>query len=138
MKTNKPKITLVVPVEIEVSRFADVLCCAFEGGSNYWYRIEKFVPPTEFLVRIDDKQIFKHIDYPVNPGGSLIVSNYMVCDQGERPVRRKLNLASIKKGALVMASKYPSHWANLMNENFDADTGDVFLQCCLFGEALYG
>jgi hypothetical protein len=26
----------------------------------------------------------------------------------------------------------------VLNENDDADTGDVFLQLCLFGEVVYG
>jgi hypothetical protein len=49
-----------------------------------------------------------------------------------------LDLKAIKRGALVMAKKYPREWFNLVNDNFDATTGDVFLQCCVFGETLYG
>ena len=41
-------------------------------------------------------------------------------------------------GLQVMASKYPRHFADVLNENDDAGTGDVFLQCCLFGEIIFG
>lgn len=37
-----------------------------------------------------------------------------------------------------MPVKYPRHWADVLAENDDATTGDVFLQCCLFGECIFG
>jgi len=37
-----------------------------------------------------------------------------------------------------MAEKYPRHFHNFLEENDDAETGDVFIQCCLFGEIVYG
>jgi hypothetical protein len=42
------------------------------------------------------------------------------------------------KGLQVMAEKYPVHFNNFDSDNFDAETGDVFLQCSLFGEIVYG
>lgn len=49
-----------------------------------------------------------------------------------------LNLAKIKRGLTVMAKKYPKHFADFLTENDDADTADVFLQCALLGEVVYG
>jgi hypothetical protein len=46
-------------------------------------------------------------------------------------------MAAIKSGLKVMAEKYPHHWQDFVSENDDAITGDVFLQCCLFGEIVY-
>jgi hypothetical protein len=37
-----------------------------------------------------------------------------------------------------MAQAYTRHFADFINQNDDAITGDVFLQCCLLGEVLYG
>jgi hypothetical protein len=37
-----------------------------------------------------------------------------------------------------MADKYPRHIADILSENDDATTGDVFLQLCLFGDVVYG
>jgi hypothetical protein len=37
-----------------------------------------------------------------------------------------------------MAREAPQHFADFLNENDDADTGDVFVQCCLLGEIRYG
>ena len=49
-----------------------------------------------------------------------------------------LNFTTMKQGIQIMADKYPEHFANVINENDDAETGDVFLQCCLFGEVVFG
>lgn len=48
-----------------------------------------------------------------------------------------LNLQTIKKGLTVMAKKEPHHFADFLQEQGDMNTGDVFLQCCLFGEVRY-
>ncbi len=42
------------------------------------------------------------------------------------------------KGFEVMAEKYPWHFNNFMNDNEDAETADVWFQCIVFGEIVYG
>ena len=44
----------------------------------------------------------------------------------------------ILRGLEVMADKYPNHFGDAIAGNDDATTGDVFLQCCVFGDVLYG
>jgi hypothetical protein len=127
-----------VKVSITKRRIADMLCCAFEGGSNYWYWIDKFIKPPKLEWQGDPEQVFQHLDYPLNTGGALIIS-----DKGsDEPVKSKktyrLDLESITKGIQVMAEKEPRHFADFLGEDDDATTGDVFLQCCLFGEVIYG
>lgn len=138
MKTTTTQPTVSVNVEHKVSleRISSLLCSAFEGGSNYWYQIDKFIKPETMSFRTDEGQIFRHLDYPLNEGGALIISD-IEGDLNEPPWKR-LDLEAIKKGLQIMAEKYPRHMGDFLNENDDADTGDVFLQCCLFGEAIYG
>ena len=57
---------------------------------------------------------------------------------GEENKKHKLNIDNITSGLQTMAKKYPEHFADLMSENTDNITSDVFLQCCLFGEVIYG
>jgi hypothetical protein len=45
---------------------------------------------------------------------------------------------NIESGLQVMADKYPKHFADFMSEEDDCVTADVFLQCCLFGDIIYG
>ena len=49
-----------------------------------------------------------------------------------------LNLKKIKEGLTAMAKKEPKHFADFIAEDYDQTTGDVFLQCCLFGKVIYG
>lgn len=49
-----------------------------------------------------------------------------------------LDIGKIKRGLTVMAKKEPSHFADFVGGDYDQVTGDVFVQCCLFGEVLYG
>jgi hypothetical protein len=37
-----------------------------------------------------------------------------------------------------MADQHPSHWADIMQDETDAETSDVFLQLCVLGDIVYG
>lgn len=123
-----------IKTEVEVSkkRLSDLVCTAFEGGVGYWCCIEKYVEPKEITFRSDDERIYRHIDYPLNPGGGMIVSVV------ESELLYDVNEPVLVKGLETMALKYPRHFADFLNENEDGNTADVFLQCALFGEITYG
>lgn len=126
-----------IKTEVSTQRISDTLCNAFEGGSNYWYRIEKFTKPVNFNNTPADEQRFKHLSYPLNEGGSLLISD--ANEAGEEDKRTEiLNLETIQKGVQLMASLHPRHFSDMVNDNDDATTGDVLLQLCLFGEVIYG
>lgn len=110
--------------------------------------------------------VYSHIEYPVNGGALLLVEdNDELRDLEERWDDRedpeavdappadqslvdwlkandvevwRLDMDAIKRGCDVMSTKFPRHWANFIAENEDADTGDAFVQCCLFGDLVYG
>lgn len=136
-----------VMIDVPLQRISDLLCCALEGGSNYWYHIEKFIRPAQlaFLSDADqakamkrEPQTFKHLDYPLNAGGALVISDRDRPEMGDKCRTERLDLSTVERGMTIFLSKYPRHFADFMAENEDACTGDVFLQCCLFGEAVYG
>ena len=114
-----------------------LLCNAFEGGSNYWYMIEDQHQPDNFDNVDDDWREFNHIAYPTCEGGYLMISDEQ--EAGEEDKRtEKLDLDSIRKGWRIMLEKYPHHFFDALQQNDDAITGDVFLQCCLYEELIYG
>jgi hypothetical protein len=137
-KHNQLRQSFKVTTEVEISseRVADLLCCAFEGGSNYWCVIKEKRKPWEFVFRympdLSDKPT-SYTDYPLNRGGFLMVGD----NEGDMP-DGLLDLGTIRNGLQTMADKYPRHWHDFINDNEDADTGDVFLQCCLWGEVIFG
>ncbi len=124
--------------ELTAEQVSDVLCSAFEGGSNYWYFIDKKIEPTEWQFD-SDPQRSPHLhwlyDYPLNPGGALLMSD--TTEDNEHGVMR-LDAESIQRGLNVLAENYSWHMQDILQENADADTGDALLQCCLFGEVIYG
>lgn len=121
---------ITVPVEFEDQRVTDLLTSALEGGSNYWYCIVKsksHLVGREFIV--DEPQY----------GGVLVITLF---DSHHGPIngsdRWYLDWKACERGLVVMAQKYPQHFANFVAENDDAETGDVFLQCACFGELIFG
>lgn len=112
-------------------RLQDLLCCALEGGSNYWYWIKSFNYPdneTKYSLGIE----FAHLQLPFK-GGSLTIG-----DRFDQLPDKTLDRAAIDRGLQVMLEKYPKHYADFLHEDEDADTGDVFLQCALYGEVIFG
>ena len=118
-------------------RAADLLCNAFEGGSNYWYMITEIVKPTvEAKPWGDDEYTPSYISVPFSTDGAVMIGDM----EDEDTESQRLDRAAIARGKRIMEQdeRYSHHFADVLNENDDADTGDVFLQLCLFGEVVYG
>jgi len=111
---------------------ADLLRFACDGTGDHWCRIVEYVKPPAIHFRTDNAQILRHVDYPLNEGGSLGISS----TEPDSEVFR-LNFESISSGLNAMATECPRHFADFLNDRADAITGDAFLQCCLFGELIY-
>ncbi len=136
-KGGEKHMTIDITIKVDLQKISDVLCSAFEGGSNYWYMLEKKIAPKKWTFgEITESGNHWAWDYALNKGGALIISDEVALDEGEEKREERLDLDSIKNGLLVMARDYPGHFANLMDD-YDAETGDVFLQCCLFGDIIY-
>jgi len=132
-------------LEVSLDRVGDLLCSAFEGGSNYWYRIDydKSEAPKEINYDFfgyeenGKKYVFRHVNWPLT-GGKLFVFDRDAEEDDEDRFQGYLDLEACKKGLKLMAEKYPRHYGDFADENDDADTGDVFLQLALFGDIIFG
>jgi hypothetical protein len=131
-----------VQYAIEDNVISELLCCAYEGGSNYWARIEEYRFP-EGISKADFQEggQFATDDYftpsmliPLQEGCAVVFSAYVEDDDRTYLLTR----AELQRGLGVMLDKYPHHLNNVLSGNYDAVTGDVFLQCCLFGHVVYG
>tara|TARA_R100000951_G_scaffold99407_2_gene89741 strand:+ start:144 stop:515 length:372 start_codon:yes stop_codon:yes gene_type:complete len=103
-----------------------LLCSAFEGGSNYWYSLEQY-----------SKTEDGYLDYwgLADPDGS---QQWIVVDREDVHEKHHLNRVAIQRGLQVLANKYPERLQEIVQEDADAETADVFLQCALFGEVIFG
>lgn len=125
---------ITVTLNFSCQLISSLLCSAFEsGGINYWARIAEVKSPAKLFFRSDKEQTYPHLDYPLNPGGYVLIED----TEADKPTKYKIDLESIQKGLQIMAEKYPKHFADIQREDFDMNTADVFIQCCCFGETLY-
>ena len=120
---EQDKILVAAVHEITPSRVRDLLCTAFEGGSNYW--IDSIVANNANTFNLS----YFH-EAPSVPEGYV--------ELRVESERLKLTHDKVKKGLQTMAKNHPRHFKNFIEENDDAETGDVFLQCCLFNKVIYG
>lgn len=116
---------VVSKTKVSRERISDLLCTAFEGGSNYW------VGAVEIVACAQD------CDSPYASEHGAQGAVLRIHDD-EAETTYILSDVEIQRGLNVMAEDYEHHWLDLINDNMDADTADVFLQCCVFGEVIYG
>lgn len=140
-----PTVKTTIKTEVSDETLRGLLCSAFEGGSNYWYMQTR----SEFPAGVEYEDFreggkFTLKDYwhpleliPFVEGCTLIITTEAAGDEGDNKEYR-LDRAALMRGIQIMAEKCPRHFANVVGENDDAETGDVYLQCCLFGEIVYG
>ena len=133
MKELTGEIEFSTTITIPKQRIADLLDYAFEGGSNYWYIIREHRYPEGKTVHDYE---FAYLELPLTEGGALVIDDKE--DERGAYSGKILDLAAIKRGLALLNEKYSIHFADLMSGNEDADTGDVFLQLCLFGEVVFG
>lgn len=73
-------------------------------------------------------------------GGGVAQVNYddPEDEEGNGAGKKDIKRADLSRGLALMAEKSPDHFADLLNENDDADTHDVFMQYVILGEVVYG
>jgi hypothetical protein len=123
-------VIININTEVADERIKDLLCNALEGGSNYWYVIKGYNYP-EGQTKESLKLEFPHLDLPFD-GGSLTIGVF-----GDNAYDKVLDKEALLKGLKIMARDYLKHYTDFISENDDAITGDVFLQCALYGEVIF-
>lgn len=132
---------------ISLDLVCNLLCAAFEGGSNYWYYITDYREPSDPSMiptspGVIDWADYSHIACPWGDGAVIIVDKeeYFGNDRSTKGIETyELTEEKIVKGITLFAEKFKKRWARIaLEEDYDADDGDLFLQMCLFGEVVYG
>lgn len=130
---------IAVPAAVPWQRVADIMTGALEtAGLRYWLDSVQFAhdPAVKFESPVyADPEFWRHpsavmtavYDDPDSPDG-----------EGNRAGRMEIRTADIVRGLRVMAEKEPSSFADLVAENDDAATHDVFMQCLILGSVVYG
>ena len=119
-------ITLTTTTDYSYERINDLITSALEGGSNYWYTIvdhNRTIVGAEFVCGT-----------PFKSGGYI---DFIAPEYHETKVFR-LDIDAIKSGLELFRSESSKSYADWVSENDDANTGDIFLQYCLFSSVIFG
>lgn len=140
--SNADSFTVQTERTLTKKKVQGLLVGALEGGSNYWYAAIEYDFGDTGLTLDDFRRGGKMTDPDDYFHPAEIVPFAEGCAitmevQGEKG-RERLDLDAIKYGLERMALTAPRHFANIGTTMEDADTSDVFLQCCLFGEVIFG
>lgn len=137
------KFKVQTTVEIPLDDLRSLLVTNLEQGYSWFKATDLIVPEghTKDEYRMPDELVngtwAPCYTLPFVEGGGIVI---MVdeTDDGSYSKKYSLMLHNVNQGLQIMANKYPTHFADLLNDNQDLNTADVWLQCCLFGELIYG
>jgi len=133
----------------------DLLSSALEGGSNYWYWNLDYTLDETSAKEVEEVSggVFRGYWAPFSGGRMTLEIQENSAGipywdgegegwakvEGDEPGRTwVLDLDALQRGMAIMSERYPRNFADLQSENGDANTGDVYLQCCLFGQIVFG
>ena len=134
---------------IQKKRQLDLLVGALEGGSNYWYMLEDTsmvikkgtAPKTPELIEECKTMGKDFADCLVNRIWETVQSGvsvpvFDVEEEGEK--LGEISKESIEKANELMIKDYSQAYADVMNENDDANTADIWFQLAVMGEVIFG
>ena len=128
-----------VSINVPTSAICDLLVGAVEGGSNYW---ASFRLDPNFAKLVDKADITESSDFNFEkyyPMYDIEHPNYCLrVSDDEGGTTYNVTLENFVKGLSVMANRYSRHFKDVITENHDAETSDVFIQCAVFGEIVFG
>src|ERR1700730_15969672 len=112
---------------ITYRKITDQIVAAIEGGVGYW--MNEFKPVDRIATKVspwyDDEKIWAG-DFKIRVGVDEDEKEYFMTPQ------------SMKEGLQWLADNHLWRIEQMVKENGDAETGDVFLQACIFKDIVYG
>jgi hypothetical protein len=118
--------TINITIPISFKDIEDLLICAFEGGSNYWYDDLEPIQETSKLATASERFY-----------DNLMTHGFRLKDK-ETGELHGVHIERYAEAVSLMQQKYTQHFMNWRSENYDAETGDVFLQLLVFKDVVYG
>ncbi len=121
----------------------NLLKLALENGSKYWMYLLKYEYPNNTLhsdfigdgkfATLDNGSKWA-VEYllPFHRGGGVII------EEKSSDFRHTITREKLLHGLDMMAQKYPRHFQNVIDGTTTPDNADVFLQCALFDDIVFG
>jgi hypothetical protein len=105
----------------------DLLVTAFEGGIGYWAQLQGYKLPAKYK-KLD---LPKYAYIPMLPGGAVVIKD----SEGKL---HRVGAKRLERAYQTVARDYPKVFQRILDEQYDAWDADVWFQCAVFGELVYG
>jgi hypothetical protein len=121
--------------KVTAQAVADLITTALEGGSNYWLRCVELVRPHP-----PEGQ-----DGPWYADASVYVGEFeILCtyddpdgDEGVDYKTSRVGREAVATGLALFSQAYPRSFGRFLNEDYDANDADIFMQMLLLKEVIY-
>jgi hypothetical protein len=142
---NKPVITLTVTIDIPLERAVNCIVGGLENGYSSWLRSFRPTKDPETVAAIESirnthaGQIWYSVEDFWRLGGRVtMIYDGPEEDEGEGQTTATVDLLGLSLALNRMNRVAPRHFSDLVAENDDAVTHDVFMQFLVFEEIIYG
>lgn len=132
-------------VEVPLERVVNAIIGALEGGYSPWMHafVRSDTPATVKALAASKDPTDPTIWYAREGfwragGQAQITFDRETDEEGEGGGTMTVGYLDFVRGLSLMASKAPKHFADLVAENDDAITHDVFMQMVVLGDIVYG
>lgn len=139
---NGPRINMTATVDW--SKITNAITGSVEGGYSSWMHRLSYERSQPSMNLAEAARGGEHTVWYNDPGfwigGGVAEVRFDKPDEdeGAGTGRMTIGRADLRRGLSLMAEKAPRHFADLLNENDDATTHDVFMQMVVLGEIVYG
>ena len=133
---TQPPFVFKISFEITYDMFEIILVGALEGGSNYWYQLHT----DEFrkdLVGSNDEPLSTRIAMTLFTKPDFKMNVYDV-ESEEDVALGVLTQESMLEAFQIIHTKWNWHFNNLVTDNHDAETSDVFFQVAIMKDIVFG
>lgn len=128
---------LISNVNVKDELIVNAIITALEGGSNYWYFLEE--KSVDAVRKVFEKGSGKSLAEKVALATLEKGIKVQVLDlEDEEEVLGEISRNSIQSGLTKLVQEYPREYANIMEEEYDANDADVFLQLVVMNEVTFG
>jgi len=143
--TMVDKSKIKVEYAVDADRVCSLLVGVFDlGASNYWVHefdsVEADDPDWSWCESEESLREWLKVSKvytAVMCGGHWDV--ILLNDNEDGPGETiRVSKEDLIEGLKIMATKFPKHFQNFVNENDDVETSDVYFQCCVLKDVVYG
>ena len=129
-------ISIRIPLVFDCQRLSDVLCTAIESGISYWCESAFVLQYPKNKKRSDYEWPLYQVPFSNCHNGRIVLCEFDAYAQKQK--NHTINRRKLIAGLRLLANDYPDYATDILNETYDANSADAWIQLCVFKEIKYG